>query len=106
MSETRQSRKLLRESLVQHTFHYFDELKKTNSESDARSFVLKEITELQTLFSKEETQVSFLLALKEKEKYWQNKSKTAEKEKDIDGALYANEILGAINLLRQATQEE
>ena len=41
MSETRQSRKLLRESLVQHTFHYFDELKKTNSESDARSFVLK-----------------------------------------------------------------
>ena len=39
MSETRQSRKLLRESLVQHTFHYFDELKKTNSESDARSFV-------------------------------------------------------------------
>ena len=45
-------------------------------------------------------------ALKEKEKYWQNKSKTAEKEKDIDGALYANEILGAINLLRQATQEE
>ena len=106
MSETRQSRKLLRESLVQHTFHYFDELKKTNSESDARSFVLKEITELQTLFSKEETQVSFLSALKKKEKYWQNKSKTAEKEKDIDGALYANEILGAINLLRQATQEE
>ena len=106
MSETRQSRKLLRESLVQHTFHYFDELKKTNSESDARSFVLKEITELQTLFSKEETQVSFLSALKEKEQYWQNKSKTAEKEKDIDGALYANEILGAINLLRQATQEE
>ena len=80
--------------------------KKTNNESDARSFVLKEIAELQTLFSKEETQVSFLSALKEKEKYWQNKSKTAEKEKDIDGALYANEILGAINLLRQATQEE
>ena len=106
MSETRQSRKLLRESLVQHTFHYFDELKKTNSESDARSFVLKEIAELQTLFSKEETQVSFLSALKEKEKYWQNKSKSAEKEKDIDGALYANEILGAINLLRQAIQEE
>lgn len=106
MSETRQSRKLLRESLVQHTFHYFNELKKTNSESDARSFVLKEIAELQTLFSKEETQVSFLSALKEKEKYWQGKSKQAEKEKDIDSVLYANEILGAINLLRQATQEE
>lgn len=106
MSETRQSRKLLRESLVQHAFHYFNELKKTNSESDARSFVLKEIAELQTLFSKEETQVSFLSALKEKEKYWQSKSNQAEKEKDIDGVLYANEILGAINLLRQATQEE
>ena len=106
MSETRQSRKLLRESLVQHTFHYFDELKKTNSESDGRSFDLKGITELQRLFSKEERQGCFLSAVNEKEKYCQNKSKTAEKEKDIDGALYANEILGAINLLRQATQEE
>ncbi len=104
MSDTRQMRKLLRESLVQHSFHYFEELKKTNNEKDARRIAVEEIDALRALFSQEEGPVSLLMELEKQEAFWLDKDKKAIAEKDIDTRFYAEEVLSAINVLRQAAK--
>lgn len=106
MSETRQTRKQLRESLVQHTFHYFEELKKTNSDTNARKIVISEINDLRALFLEEETSVSFLSVLEEQESHWLDKNKESLKTQDIDTQFYSEDVLSAIKLLREATKGE
>lgn len=106
MSETSSIRNELRKSLVQHVFHYFEELKKTNSEANAQALVIKEINSLKELFTKEEASVSFLTELTEQETYWNQENKKARTKEDIDRTYFSEDVLSAIKVLKLATKGE
>ena len=106
MSETAHIRKELRQSLVQHVFHYYEELKKTNSEEQAKKIVSEEVHNLLSMFSKEEANVSFLSDLAERENVWLGRNKKAVTEKDVDTIFYSEDVLKAIKLVKTATKEE
>lgn len=106
MSETTTTRSQLRQSLVQHIFHYFDELKKTNSEENARKIVFEELNKMKQMFGEEEASVSFLTELLEQEDYWKAENKQARTKKDVDRMYYSEEVLSSIKVLNQATRGE
>lgn len=106
MSDTTTTRSQLRQSLVQHIFHYFDELKKTNSEENARKVVFEELNKMKQMFGKEEASVSFLTELLEQEDYWKDANKQARTKKDVDRMYHSEEVLSSIKLITQATRGE
>lgn len=106
MSDTTTVRSQLRQSLVQHIFHYFDELKKTNSEESARKIVFEELNKMKQMFGEEEASVSFLTELLEQEDYWKEANKQARTKKEVDRMYHSEEVLSSIKLLRMATKGE
>lgn len=106
MSDTTNIRSQLRQSLVQHIFHYFDELKKTNSEDNARRIIFEELNKMKQMFGGEEASVSFLTELLEQEDYWNQANRKARTEKDVDRMYHSEEVLTSIKLLTLATKGE
>lgn len=105
MNQTTYSLKEWRKSLVQHLFHYYGELKKGQSEQEAKKLVLDEIDELKKAFGGESSSISFFNNLIMEEQVWLDQNKKAVQEKNIEQQFYTEEVLNAFKVLRIALKE-
>lgn len=105
MSQTELSQKEWRQSLAQHLFHYYGEMKRDYSDSDARTLVLNEIDELKKAFAGGSSSVSFLSDLEAEEKKWLSRNKAAVQKKDAEEQYYTEEVLNAFKVLKIALKE-
>lgn len=108
MSDTRRTRSSLRQSLIQHLFHYYEELKTTTSEEEAKKTILFELESFYKMFNnKEETlNVSFLSSIDELEKEYVLNSKKAMAEKDYDMIYYSEDVLKSLKIVKSAFKEK
>lgn len=104
MSETRRIRHELRASFTQHLYHYYEELRRTNTDSEAKSFVLEAGLDVLKPF-REGDELSLSLSLQKLEKKWLEKEKEAIKQKDYDTQYQASDILQAIKTLKMLPTE-
>lgn len=99
MSETRRVRHELRSSFTQHLYHYYEELRRTNSDADAKRIVLQTSEDVLKPFrGGDKLPLSSLLD--ELENEWLIKEKEAVKTKDYDIQYQASDVLQAIKVLK------
>lgn len=107
MSNTRRNRQMLRQSLTQHVFHYYEELRLTMSDEEAKQVTADIIEESLSSFIGENTPAGNLSFLLEELKVeWLEKEKLAIKEKDYDMQLKAMDILQSIKILSTLEEKE
>ena len=106
MSETRRTRQQLRQSLVQHTFHYYEELTRTQSASDAKRQVREVAEEALAPFTGGPLGGPLFTVLKDWESEWLEKEKVAREQKDVDTQYLAADVLDALWILTPLAKEK